>query len=152
MYFTLCKRGNTLNKQNPDNNRLKARLSRTSLFLLLTTAAWVFSIALLTFGPEVLWQYDFTLTHLAIALNLLTGIVMLRAYFEHLSNMDELQRQTHLEAMALTLGVTMILTVIYGGLASAKLVSDTHPTNLLFVVGATYIFSVIVLWLRRTAE
>ena len=141
-----------MNEQNPDNNRLKARLSRTSLFLLLTTAAWVASIALLTFGPEVLWEYDFTLTHLAIALNLLTGIVMLRAYFEHLSNMDELQRQTHLEAMALTLGVTVIFTVIYGGLASAKLVSDTHPTNLLFVVGATYIFSVIVLWLRRTTE
>ena len=141
-----------MNKQNPDNNGLKARLSRTSLFLLLTTAAWVFSIALLTFGPEVLWQYDFILTHLAIALNLLMGIVMLRVYFKHLSNMDELQRQTHLEAMALTLGVTVIFTVIYGGLASAKLVSDTHPTNLLFVVGATYIFSVIVLWLRRTTE
>ena len=141
-----------MNRQNPDNNRLKARLSRTSLFLLLTTAAWVFSIALLTFGPEVLWQYDFILTHLAIALNLLMGIVVLRVYFKHLSNMDELQRQTHLEAMALTLGVTVIFTVIYGGLASAKLVSDTHPTNLLFVVGATYIFSVIVLWLRRTTE
>ena len=141
-----------MNKQNPENNRLKVRLSRTSLFLLLTTAAWVFSIALLTFGPEVLWQYDFTLTHLAIALNLLMGIVMLCAYFKNLSNMDELQRQTDLEAMALTLGVTVILTVIYGGLASAKLVSYTHPTNLLFVVGATYIFSVMVLWLRRTAE
>ncbi len=141
-----------MNKHNPDNNRLKARLSRTSLFLLLTAAAWVFSIALLTFGPEVLWQYDFTLTHFAIALNLLMGIVMPRAYFKHLSNMDELQRQTHLEAMTLTLVVTVIFTVIYGGVASAKLVSDTHPTNLLFVVGATYIFSVIVLWLRRTAE
>ena len=119
---------------------------------MLSAAAWVFSIVLLTFGPEALWRYDFTLTHFAIALNLLIGIVTLRAYFKHLRNMDELQRQTHLEAMALTLGVTVIITVIYGSLATAKLISDTYPTNLLFVVGVTYIFSVIVLWLRRTAE
>ena len=76
---------------------------------------------------------------------------MLRAYFKHLSNMDELRYDAP-RGHGVDAWVTVILTVIYGGLASAKLVSDTHPTNLLFVVGTTYIFSVVVLWLRRTAE
>ena len=66
--------------------------------------------------------------------------------------MDELQRQTHLEAMALTLGITMVLTVIYGALPQAKVLASTQPANVLFVIGISYILSVITLWLWRTSE
>jgi len=66
--------------------------------------------------------------------------------------MDELQRQTHLEAMALTLGVTMIFTVIYGSLTTVQLLPETRPANILFVTGITYIVSVSRLWAGRTSE
>ena len=77
---------------------------------------------------------------------------MLYSFFRHLKNMDELQRQTHLEAMALTLGITMVLTVIYGALPQANLLTSVQPANVLFVIGISYILSVITLWLRRTSE
>ncbi|MEK9543882.1 MAG: hypothetical protein VW016_10400, partial [Luminiphilus sp.] len=59
---------------------------------------------------------------------------------------------THLEAMALAFGVTLIFTVIYGSLPTVQLLADTQPTNILFVMGISYILSVIGLWLGRTSE
>ena len=110
------------------------------------------SVALLTFGPKVWWEYNVLTTLLVIALNLLTGAMMLFAFFRHLKSMDELQRQTHLEAMALTLGITMLFTVVYGSLPTAQLLADTHPTNILFVMGITYMLAVMRIWISRTSE
>ena len=124
------------------------RQSNYRLFLATATCG---STALLTFGPAM-WQYHVPTTLLAIAINLLAGAMMLLAFFRLLKNMDELQRQTHLEAMALAFGVTLIFTVIYGSLPTVQLLADTQPTNILFVMGISYILSVIGLWLGRTSE
>tara|TARA_B100000900_G_scaffold72709_1_gene57891 strand:+ start:206 stop:526 length:321 start_codon:yes stop_codon:yes gene_type:complete len=106
----------------------------------------------MSFGPSAFWDFDTAITFLAIVANLIVGVLMLYSFFRHLKNMDELQRQTHLEAMALTLGITMVLTVIYGALPQAKVVASAQPANVLFVIGMSYILSVITLWLRRTRE
>ena len=106
----------------------------------------------MSFGPTVFWRFDTSLTFLAIAVNLIAGGFMLYSVFRHLKNMDELQRQTHLEAMVLTLGITMVLTVIYGALPQANLLTSAQPASVLFVIGVSYILSVITLWLRRTSE
>ena len=106
----------------------------------------------MSFGPSALWGFDNALTFLAIAANLIAGGFMLYSFFRHLKNMDELQRQTHLEAMALTLGITLVLTVIYGALPQTNLLTSAQPGNVLFVIGVSYILSVTTLWLRRTSE
>ena len=131
---------------------LQAGLKKSTFQLLLATGAWVGSTALMSFGPSVIWGFDVAVTFLAIAVNLTVGSFMLYSFFKHLKNMDELQRQTHLEAMALTLGITMVLTVIYGALPQAKVLASTQPANVLFVIGISYILSVITLWLWRTSE
>ena len=99
---------------------LQAGLKKSTVQLFLATGAWVGSTALMSFGPSALWDFDIAVTFLAIAANLIVGGFMLYSFFRQLKNMDELQRQTHLEAMALTLGITMVLTVIYGALPQAN--------------------------------
>ena len=131
---------------------LQAGLKKSTVQLFLATGAWVGSTALMSFGPSTFWDFDVAVTFLAIAANLIAGGFMLYSFFRHLKNMDELQRQTHLEAMALTLGITMVLTVIYGALPQANLLTSAQPGNVLFVIGISYILSVITLWLRRTSE
>ena len=131
---------------------LHAGLKKSTFQLFLATGAWVGSTALMSFGPSTFWDFDVAVTFLAIAANLIAGGFMLYSFFRHLKNMDELQRQTHLEAMALTLGITMVLTVIYGALPQANLLTSAQPGNVLFVIGISYILSVITLWLRRTSE
>ncbi|MBT3460142.1 MAG: hypothetical protein HN442_11120 [Halieaceae bacterium] len=140
-----------MNRITPSNH-LNSGLKSTAKGLFIFTGIWVASVALLTFGPKVWWEYHVLTTLLAIALNLLTGAMMLLAFFRHLKSMDELQRQTHLEAMALTLGITMIFTVVYGSLPTAQLLADTHPTNILFVMGITYMLAVMRIWISRTSE
>ena len=131
---------------------LQAGLKKSTTQLFLATGAWVGSTALMSFGPSTIWDFDVAVTILAIAANLIVGGLMLYSFFRHLKNMDELQRQTHLEAMALTLGITMVLTVIYGALPQAKVLASTQPANVLFVIGISYILSVTTLWLWRTSE
>ena len=140
-----------MNRITPSNH-LNRGLKSTAKGLFIFTGIWVASVALLTFGSKVWWEYHVLTTLLAIALNLLTGAMMLLAFFRHLKSMDELQRQTHLEAMALTLGITMIFTVVYGSLPTAQLLADTHPTNILFVMGITYMLAVMRIWISRTSE
>ena len=140
-----------MNRITPSNH-LNRGLKSTAKGLFIFTGIWVASVALLTFGPKVWWEYHALTTLLVIALNLLTGAMMLFAFFRHLKSMDELQRQTHLEAMALTLGITMIFTVVYGSLPTAQLLADTHPTNILFVMGITYMLAVMRIWISRTSE
>jgi hypothetical protein len=77
---------------------------------------------------------------------------MIRAFFNHLQSMDELQQRTHLEALALTLGVTMIFTVLYGSFPTAQILKTTYPSVILVVMSLTYITAVISLWLKRTRE
>ncbi len=131
---------------------LQAGLKKSTFQLCLATSAWVGSTALMSFGPSAFWDFDTAVTFLAIAAKLIVGSFMLYSFFRHLRNMDELQRQTHLEAMALTLGINMVLTVIYGALTQTNLLTSTQPANVLFVIGISYILSVITLWLRRTSE
>jgi len=135
-----------------ESSNLERGIKRGTRAVFIATATWVASTALLTFGPQKWWDYDRLATGFAIGVNLLAGAMMLFAFFRLLKRMDELQRQTHLEAMALTLGVTLIFTVIYGSLPTAHLLSESHPTNTLFVMGITYILSVAGLWAARTSE
>ena len=131
---------------------LNAGLKKSTFQLFLATGVWVGSTALMSFVPSTFWHFNTAVTFLAIAANLIVGSFMLYSFFKHLKNMDELQPQTNLEAMALTLGITMMLTVIYGALPQAKVLVSTQPANVLFVIGISYILSVITLWLWRTSE
>ena len=131
---------------------LNTRINQSSVRLLLCTSGWVTTTAVVAFGPRLWWEFDPTMTLIAIVLNLITGAIMLVAQYRHLMSMDELQKRTHLEAMAISLGVTAIVTVTYGNMEPAGLLADTRPTNILFVTGVTYILAVIVLWMRRTSE
>lgn len=125
-------------------------LSKTGSLLMLVTAAWVATTAIIGFGPRLWWNYDVPFTIAAVILNFSTGLLMLTAFFRHMKSMDELQRQTHLESMAITLGLVFILTVSYGSLEPAGLIVDANPANLLFIAAPTYITLVIAFWLRRT--
>lgn len=140
----------TMNIEKSAQPSISQVLSKTGSLLMLVTAAWVATTAIIGFGPRLWWNYDVPFTIAAVILNFSTGLLMLTAFFRHMKSMDELQRQTHLESMAITLGLMFILTVSYGSLEPAGLIVDAHPANLLFIAAPTYITLVIAFWLRRT--
>lgn len=132
-----------MNKTTVNNH--DQRLNKISKTLFLWTALWMLSVAALAFGPKLFWQFNTTVTLVVIVINLALGIKMLVVNKQHFDNMDDMQKKIHFNAMAISLGITMILGVVYGLLEPAGLIEETpNPSNLLFVMGITYLIAVFV--------
>ena len=127
------------------SEKLNARLNRGTKQIFIWTLAWVLSNALVMFGSKNLWNYNTEVTLLALALNLGLGIKMLLVFKDHLADMDEMQRKIHFNAIAVSLGTSMILGSIMGMVEPIGLLEKApSASSLLFVMGISYIVAVFV--------
>lgn len=134
-----------MNTSSSHSNSLDKRLRKSAKRLFLWTGLWLISTAALAFGPKLIWDFNSTITWVMIASNLFFGINMLLANKHHFDDMDEMQRKIHFNAMGVSLGLTMILGCLYGLLEPAGILAETPPpSNLLFVMGISYIVTVYI--------
>ena len=118
---------------------------RTVKPLMLWTGLWLLSLALFTFGPMFIWDFNTALTTVLLVVNLLVGLKMIWANKAHLESLDELQQRIMLEAMALSLGITMIAGAAYGVCHAVKLVEhEPNASTLLFIMGITYALGTLI--------
>ncbi len=111
------------------------------------TALWLVSLAAASFGPTLLWSGNNLITAVAIALSLATGWVMVRANILHVLSQDEMQQRIMLEAMGLTLGLTLIVGIAYSLLDTSNLIgNDAEISVLVMFMGLCYLANV---WLAR---
>ncbi|MCG9970615.1 hypothetical protein [Christiangramia crocea] len=126
------------------NNKLTARNKRKSINLALWTAAWVLTIALVSFGYKFCYQSP-VISIITISVNLLIGIGMIIANMKYLNGLDELQRKISLEAMGITLGVTLVVGLGYSMLDTTNVISnDAEISYLVIVMGLTYIVATVI--------
>ncbi|MCC2618205.1 hypothetical protein LJ739_18255 [Aestuariibacter halophilus] len=124
---------------------LQQRYKTSIRKLTIWTMAWLISLALVAFGPAFIWDYQTTVSVVAIVVNLLVGVQMIIANKRHLDGMDELQRKLHMNAMAISLGVSMVSGAVYGLLEPVRLLEQTpSPSNILFVMGISYLVSLVI--------
>ena len=113
------------------------------------TLAWVLTMALATFGPMFLWEGNDRLTIAVIVINMIIGLGMILANKHHLQSLDELQQKVQLEAMALALGVAVVVGLAYSNLDVANVIKqDAEISHLVLLIGITYI-STVIIGLRR---
>ncbi len=106
--------------------------------LALWTWTWVGTMALATFGPKFIWDGQTALTSLAILINLLNGVLMISANRKLFNFYDELERKIHLESLALTLGLTVVVGLSYSLLDQTNLISfDAEIGVLVLFIGVT---------------
>jgi len=118
--------------------------NKRSRNLVVWTFIWVLSSALLAFGPKVIWDYNTTLSLIAVGVNLTTGGIMLTVNRTYLINLDELQRKIYLEAMALCLGVGLIVGLCYESLEDIKLISfEPQIAHLTFIMCFAFMLGLI---------
>ncbi|MDF2180241.1 hypothetical protein P2G88_18450 [Aliiglaciecola sp. CAU 1673] len=111
----------------------------------LWTLLWVLSTALLSFGPEAVWQFDALFSLMALGLNLLLGIMMVLAMVRHVHRMDELERKIFLDASSFTLGIGVIAATAYGTLEDIKLIAfEPDIAHLILLMSLTFLLSVWV--------
>jgi hypothetical protein len=128
-----------MNSQTTSSSNIDSRSKQNTQSLALWTALWLVSLALVAFGPKFLWEYNVVISLVSITINLGMGYKMIIANKVFLQGCDELQQRIQLEAMALSLGVSMVFGAVFGLVHAIKLV-DFHPnpSSILFVMGLTY--------------
>lgn len=111
----------------------------------LWTWSWVATLAIATFGPKFIWDDHLALTTLAILTNLVNGILMILANRKLFNHYDELERKIHLESLALTLGLTVIVGLSYSLLDLTNLIPfDAEIGILVGFVGVTYMTTLLI--------
>jgi cytochrome c biogenesis protein CcdA len=123
---------------------MKTKQQQT-LKLALWTWSWVATLAVATFGPKFIWDNHQLLTVLAISVNLTNGIMMIMANRNYFYNMDELQRRIHLESLAITLGLAVIVGLSFSLLDQTDIINfDAEIGFLVGFIGITYIISLLI--------
>ena len=124
---------------------IEQRCKHSTRSLLIWTLGWLLSLALVAVGPDYLWNFNTLLTLGSIAINLIFGYRMIVANKRYLDGLDELQRKLHMNAMAISLGVSVVAGGIYGLLEPIKLLSTTpSPANILVIMALSYLASLLI--------
>ncbi len=123
---------------------MQERKKRT-VQLAVWTWSWVATLALATFGPKFIWENQPILTPIAIILNFLIGLLMILANRRLFNNFDELERKIHLEALAITLGLTVVVGLSYSLLDSSNLINfDAEIGLLVGFIGVSYMTALLL--------
>jgi hypothetical protein len=133
-----------MSKLKTNSNDWAANSAKNTVLLGYWTAAWVLTMALANFGPRFIWQYNESLTILAIIINLALGFGMILANKRHLKGLDEMHQKIQLEAMALSLGVGLVVGLGYSNLDVTNIITaDAEISHLVILMGLTYLAGVV---------
>jgi hypothetical protein len=128
-----------------DTCDITAQTKKNTLRLGCWTGAWVLASAGAAFGPRFLWDFNTLPTILGVLIHIGIGFGMIRMFRQYLLGLDELQRKIELDAMALTLGVGMVVGVSYELLEDIKLITfEPEISHLIILMGLTFGIGIIV--------
>ncbi|MDN3648416.1 hypothetical protein QWZ13_05785 [Reinekea marina] len=123
----------------------EAKVKRTTKILAIATLGWVLTTALVTFGPEFLWQPTW-ITFFAICINSLAGVGMIIANIKHISSLDELQRRIQMIAMGISLGVAVVFGLSLSMMeTSGAWDIEFEISHLVVLISFTYMGTLITL-------
>jgi|TARA_B110000211_G_C13777334_1_gene420271 hypothetical protein len=116
--------------------------------LLIWVLAWVVSTAVLSAGVNNLWD-SLLLTKIGLFINLTLGVGMIIANKNLFNYYDELQKKIHFEAMALTLGLTVVVGLVYEiSFDFGVISSEPEFEYLVFFICFSYMSSIVINSLR----
>jgi peptidoglycan/LPS O-acetylase OafA/YrhL len=125
--------------------KMKEERKKYLLNLGLWTWSWVATLAIATFGPKFIWDDHTVLTTFAVLTNLVNGVLMILANRKLFNHYDELERKIHLESLALTLGLTIVVGLTYSLLDQVNLIPfDAEIGILVGFVGLTYMITLLI--------
>ena len=106
--------------------------------------AWVASTAFLSYGVNFLWD-NLLITKIGLVINLAIGVGMIIAQKNVFKHYDELQKKIQFDAMAITLGLTVVVGLVYE-ISFDFGVIDSEPEfeYLVFFISFSYITSLII--------
>ena len=129
-----------MNNPNPKPGNFSANNTKNTLLLFYWTLAWVLTTALINFGTEYIWLSNKLFTSLAILLNVVIGFGMILAVKRYLKGLDEMQQKIQLDAMALSLGVGLVIGLGYSSMGQTNLIPfEPEISHMIMLMSLTYI-------------
>ncbi len=117
---------------------------RNTKILGLATFAWVFSMAIATFGPKFFWE-SMGITAFALLVNTGCGVGMIIANMKHIRALDELQQRIQLVAMGMSLGVAVVFGLALSLVETSGLLPiEADISYVVFLICITYMVTLIV--------
>ena len=127
------------------SNEWEASIRKNTRHLAYWTVSWVVSLAIATFGPIVLWDYNSGISLLFIIINTLIGVGMIVMNKKYIDGLDEMQRKVNMDAMAIALGVGLVGGVSYSTLDVVNVIPfDAEIGFLVMLMSVTYIIAVVI--------
>lgn len=121
------------------------RVNRSTVQLAIWTFVWVATLALASFGPRFIWDYNPTVSWITIVVNVLAGLVWIIAHFNYLRQVDDLQRKIMLEAIAIALGVGLVGGFAVAAAKNIGLISfDSEIAIVSVVMGVVYLVATAI--------
>lgn len=118
---------------------------KMTLRLAICTALWLLSTAAATYIATAFQQEHSLLKFSLIGINLVFGAIMIEANRRYILSLDELQRKIQLQAMGITLGVTVIVGLAYNIADIGNLITgDAEFAYLLMLMSVTYLLSLVI--------
>jgi len=112
--------------------------------MLAWTLAWMVSLAFLSYGANFLWD-NLLITKIGLLINLAIGVGMIIANKNLFKHYDELQKKIQFEAMALTLGLAVVVGLTYEiSFDFGVINSEPEFEYLMFFICFSYITSIII--------
>ena len=122
-----------------------AQTKKNTLRLFFWSVAWVLATAGVAFGSKNLWNFNTWLTIIAVLIHIGLGLGMIRVFKQYLLGLDELQRKIQLDAMALSLGIGLVLGSSYELLEDIKLIPfEPEIPHLLILMSLTYVVGAVL--------
>ena len=122
-----------------------AQTKKNTKRLFFWSVVWVLATAGVTFGSKNLWNFNTWLTIIAVLIHIGLGLGMIRVFKQYLQGLDELQRKIQLDAMALSLGIGLVLGSSYEMLEDIKLIPfEPEIPHLLILMSLTYVVGTVL--------
>ncbi|MDA7631759.1 hypothetical protein OAG06_04255 [Verrucomicrobia bacterium] len=122
-----------------------AQTKKNTKRLFFWSVIWVLATAGVGFGPKNLWNFHTWLTIIAVLIHIGLGLGMIRVFKQYLQGLDELQRKIQLDAMALSLGIGLVLGSSYEMLEDIKLIPfEPEIPHLLILMSLTYVVGTVL--------
>ena len=123
-------------------NNLPQRDVKNANALNIWALVWAANLAILTTLPKFEWYSGPWLITLAFVLGAGSGIGMLLAFKRFLKELDEMERKIQFDALALSVGVTVVVFGGYSILEKAGVVPDLQASHLIVLLALAYIVGI----------
>ena len=120
------------------------KLNKSTKISMAWIFAWVASMAFLSYGVNFLWD-NLLITKIGLVINLAIGVGMIIAQKNVFKHYDELQKKIQFDAMAITLGLSVVFGIVYE-ISFDFGVIDSEPEfeYLVFFISFSYMTSMII--------